>query len=72
MKNEFGATDILQGLYFGAILFYRSPIDGHKTPCVFIRDDGGRAVIFFSARGMGGKSKLCVPVRSAIGFLDQT
>lgn len=38
---------MLQGLYFGARLLYRSPIDGHKTPCVYIREDGDRAVVIF-------------------------
>lgn len=38
---------MLQMLYFGALLFYRSPIDGHKTRCVYVRDDGERAVVLF-------------------------
>lgn len=33
---------------FGDILLYRSPVDGHKTPCVYIRDDNGKAVIIFA------------------------
>lgn len=42
-----GGVDVLQGLYFGALLLYRSPIDGHKTRCVYVRDDGKRAVVLF-------------------------
>lgn len=38
---------MLQGLYFGALLFYRSPVDEHKTRCVYVRDDNGRAVVVF-------------------------
>lgn len=38
---------MLQMLYFGAQLLYRSPIDGHKTKCVYVRDDGDRAVVLF-------------------------
>lgn len=38
---------MLQGLYFGALLLYRSPVDGHKTRCVYIRNDGERAVVLF-------------------------
>lgn len=38
---------MLQMLYFGALLLYRSPIDGHKTKCVYVRDDGERAVVLF-------------------------
>lgn len=38
---------MLQGLYFGARLLYRSPIDGHKTRCVYVREDGERAVVLF-------------------------
>ena len=33
---------------FGDILLYTSPQDHtRKTPCVFIRDDAGRAVVCF-------------------------
>lgn len=38
---------MLHGLYFGALLYYRSPIDGHKTRCVYVGDDGERAVVLF-------------------------
>lgn len=38
---------MLQGLYFGAHLLYRSSIDGHKTRCVYVRDDGEWAVVLF-------------------------
>lgn len=38
---------MLQMLYFGAHLLYRSPIDGHETICVYVRDDGERAVVLF-------------------------
>lgn len=38
---------MLQGLYFGALLLYRSPIDGHKTRCVYVRDDGENAIVLF-------------------------
>lgn len=37
----------MQGLYFGALLCYRSPIDGHKTRCVYVGEDGERAVVLF-------------------------
>lgn len=40
-------TNILQGLYFGALLLYHSPLDGHKTRCVYVRDDEDRAVVLF-------------------------
>lgn len=38
---------MLQGLYFGALLLYRSPRDGCKTRCVYVRDDGEQAVVLF-------------------------
>ncbi|MCM1223879.1 MAG: hypothetical protein NC548_56445 [Lachnospiraceae bacterium] len=38
---------MIHGLYFGARIIYISPMDGHKTPCVYIRDDGNRAVVIF-------------------------
>lgn len=38
---------MLQGLYFGARLLYRSPIDGHKVRCVYVREDGEQAVVLF-------------------------
>lgn len=38
----------LHGLYFGAPLYYQSPSYSYvKTPCIFIRDDGGKAVVIF-------------------------
>lgn len=39
------AVDMLRMLYFGALLLCRSPIDGHKTRCVYVRDEGERAVV---------------------------
>lgn len=38
---------MIHGLYFGARIVYISPVDGHKTPCVYLRDDGNRAVVIF-------------------------
>lgn len=38
---------MLQGLYFGATLYYCSPIDGHLTSCVYIRDENDKAVVIF-------------------------
>lgn len=37
----------LKGISFGSELNYISPIDKHKTPCLYIRDDNGKAVVFF-------------------------
>lgn len=39
---------MLHGLYFGAPLYYRSPIDGHLTRCVYVREESDtRAVVLF-------------------------
>lgn len=38
---------MLQGLYFGALLNYRSPIDGYLTRCVYVRGENNRAVVIF-------------------------
>lgn len=37
----------LTGLYFGAPLYYVSPVDGHKTSCVFVGHYDDRAVVLF-------------------------
>ena len=40
---------MLQGLYFGAPLYYNSPkVPDLKTPCVYIRKDKDRAVVIFN------------------------
>ena len=39
--------NMIQGLYFGAILNYRSPVDGHLTRCVYVREENTRAVVVF-------------------------
>lgn len=40
--------DQMEGYTFGDVLMYTSPQDSaRETPCVFIRDDAGRAVVFF-------------------------
>lgn len=36
---------MLQGLYFGAPLYYYSPIDEHLISCVYIRDENNKAVV---------------------------
>ena len=38
---------MLKNLYFGAELDYRSPMDGHLTRCIYIREENGRAVVMF-------------------------
>lgn len=38
---------MLQGLYFGALLNYRSPDNGQLTRCVFIRKEDERAIVIF-------------------------
>ena len=38
---------MLQGLYFGAVLNYCSPINGHLTRCVYIREENEKAVVIF-------------------------
>ena len=38
---------MLHGLYLGAVLNYRSPIDGHLTRCVYIREENEKAVVIF-------------------------
>ena len=38
---------MLQGLYFGAVLNYKSPIDEHLTRCIYVGQDNERAVVLF-------------------------
>ena len=38
---------MLHGLYFGAILNYRSPVDGYLTRCVYVREENNKAVVIF-------------------------
>lgn len=41
---------IENGLHFGDKLKYISPIiQGLETPCVFVRDDDGKAVVLFQS-----------------------
>lgn len=37
----------MRALSFGKNICYRSPIDGHLTKCVYIRNEGQKAVIMF-------------------------
>lgn len=32
---------------FGSLMYYVSPVNGEKTLCLYIRDDHGKAVVFF-------------------------
>ena len=32
---------------FGDLLYYTSPLNLHKTRCVYVRDDAGKAVVLF-------------------------
>nr|DAN70834.1 MAG TPA: hypothetical protein [Caudoviricetes sp.] len=32
---------------FGSLMYYVSPVNGAKTLCLYIRDDHGKAVVFF-------------------------
>lgn len=32
---------------FGDLLYYTSPQKPHKTRCVYVRDDAGKAVVLF-------------------------
>lgn len=32
---------------FGSLMYYVSPVNGAKTRCLYIRDDHGKAVVFF-------------------------
>lgn len=34
-------------LPFGSLMYYVSPVNGEKTLCLYIRDDHGKAVVFF-------------------------
>ena len=34
-------------LPFGSLMYYVSPVNGAKTRCLYIRDDHGKAVVFF-------------------------
>ena len=42
-----GVISILKGLYFGAVLNYVSTLDGHRTRCVYVRENDGRPVVLF-------------------------
>ena len=37
----------LQGLYFGAKLVYRSPVNGLLMNCLYIREEDGMALVAF-------------------------
>ena len=40
---------MIQGLYFGALINYRSPIDEHLTRCVYVRKENEeRAIVLFA------------------------
>lgn len=32
---------------FGSLMYYVSPVNGEKTLCLYIRDNHGKAVVFF-------------------------
>lgn len=39
---------MLQGLYFGAVLNYCSPIDEHLTKCIYVgKENETRAIVLF-------------------------
>lgn len=54
------ATSVQSDYTFGDVLVYTSPQDSaRKTLCVFIRNDAGRAVVFFQHAEWAARVSYC-------------